>query len=183
MFQPPHPFHLRPLTVADLPTVLAIEQHSFPTPTKEATYRYELLENQLAQYRGLVMYSGSERERLVGYAGTWLLVDEVHISIIAVDPALRRQGLGELLLLDLLYMAVTQEAALVTLEVREGNLAAQQLYSKYGFAVVGRRRGYYRDTGEDAVLMTVELRDNPAYQAFLDAQRGRLLARLPTAPE
>ena len=114
----------------------------------------------------------------MGYAGYWLIADEVHISTIAVDPQRRGSGLGELLLLNLLYLAFEHDAALVTLEVRENNYSAQALYHKYRFEIVGRRRGYYRDTGEDAILMTVMLKSNTAYRQFLDQKREKLFTQL-----
>ena len=167
----PHsPFHLRPLQLSDIPTYLAIDKATFPTPTKEKAIHYELNQNKLAHYQALTFVSGVGTEQLIGYAGTWLLGDEVHIITIAVDPKWQRRGLGELLLLDLLANALSQNALLVTLEVRENNLAAQVLYKKYQFEIVGERKRYYRDTGENALLMTVMLQGNSAYSAFLTQQ-------------
>jgi ribosomal-protein-alanine N-acetyltransferase len=183
MLQPPLPYSLRPLTVADLPAVSVIEQASFPTPTKESAYHYELTQNQLAHYQALLIQSETGPEQLAGYAGYWVLADEIHVSIIAVPPHLRRRSLGELLFLNLLYLAYDEQAVLVTLEVRERNVTAQALYAKYRFEIVGQRPRYYRDTGEDAILMTVMLQDNPSYRPFLDEQRERLFARLRSAPD
>lgn len=183
MLQPPPPYHLRPLLLSDYPTVALIEQASFPRPMKESAYRYELTENLLAHYQALVSHPGSENERLLGYAGYWVLGDELHISTIASAPDQRGKGLGELLLLNLLYLAYVEQAGLVTLEVREHNLTAQGLYKKYLFEVVGQRPRYYRDTGENALLMTVMLQGNPDFSAFLDEQREMLFARLSSAPD
>jgi ribosomal-protein-alanine N-acetyltransferase len=182
MIQPPAPYRLRPLLVGDLTAVSVIEQDSFPTPTKKSAYEYELTQNQVAHYQALLMEPGSGPAQLVGYAGYWVLADEIHVSIIAVAPDLRGKGLGELLFLNMLYLSYEEQAALVTLEVRERNVSAQSLYSKYLFEVVGRRRRYYRDTGEDAILMTVMLHDSPIYPAFLDERRAALFQRLSTAP-
>lgn len=174
MLQPPSPFALRPLQLADIDAMLPIEQHSFPTPVKASTYVYELTENRLAHYQAL-----TAGDRLIGYAGYWLIADEAHVSIIAVDPGWRGRGLGELLLLNVIAQARAAGAALVTLEVRENNITAQQLYAKCRFEVVGRRRRYYRDTGEDAILMTLPLDDNTAVvDALLFDGREALFARL-----
>lgn len=183
MLQPPPPYYLRPLLVEDYTAVALIEQASFPRPMKETAFRYELTENLIARYQALVSRPGSGPERLLGYAGYWVLGDEIHVSIIAVAPDQRGRGLGELLFLNILYLAYTERAALVTLEVRETNLVAQTLYEKYLFDVVGQRPRYYRDTGEDALLMTVMLHNKPEYRAFLDRQRDALFADLAGAPD
>lgn len=181
MLQPPPPFVLRPLQPADIPAVLAIEKISFPSSRSEALYIYELTQNQLAHYQALSQLESSGEETLLGYAGYWTLSDEIHISTIAVDPALRRQGLGQLLLLNILFFSYDHEASLVTLEVRETNLGAQELYKKYRFSNVGLRKGYYRDTGEDAVLMTVMLDQPPDYKAFLKQRRDTIFHQLAPA--
>ena len=167
MIQPPPPFLLRTLKLSDIPAVLAIEQQSLPTPRTEHLYRYELGQNDLAHYSGLLRREAPRVEKLLGYAGYWIIADEAHLSMIAVDPAWRRCGLGEFLLLDVLFEALARPCSLVTLEVRRSNEAAQALYKKYRFDEVGHRRNYYRDTGEDALLMTVTLGAQPDYETFL----------------
>jgi ribosomal-protein-alanine N-acetyltransferase len=182
MLQPPDPFRLRPLSLSDLPALSSIEQKSFPTPTKEKVYRYELTENKLAHYQALTLQHENQVERLVGFAGFWIIADELHISTIAVDPPQRGLGLGELLLLNILTLAYEHAAALVTLEVRESNQIAQALYQKYAFEFVGRRLRYYRDTGEDALLMTVNLKSNQQYPYFLQGKEKSLYSRLISTP-
>jgi ribosomal-protein-alanine N-acetyltransferase len=182
MLQPPDPFRLRPLSLSDLPALSSIEQKSFPTPTKEKVYRYELTENKLAHYQALTLQHENQVERLVGFAGFWIIADELHISTIAVDPPQRGLGLGELLLLNILTLAYEHAAALVTLEVRESNQIAQALYQKYAFEFVGRRLRYYRDTGEDALLMTVNLKSNQQYPNFLQGKEKSLYSRLISTP-
>lgn len=95
-------------------------------------------------------------ERIVGYYGIWHMVDEVHVITIAVEQTLRRQGLGEYLLLSIIERALALKAGLVTLEVRISNGPAQALYIKYGFNQTGMRKGYYADNGEDALIMTTD---------------------------
>ena len=178
MLQLPPPFSLRSLRPSDIPNVLAIENLSFPTPRKEAIYIYELTQNRLAHYQALVRFEASGEETLLGYAGYWTLSDEIHISTIAVDPALRGRGFGQLLLLHILFLSYARKASLATLEVRERNHGAQELYRKYRFSEVGLRKGYYRDTGEDAILMTVMLEGAPDYKIFLEQKRDALFRQL-----
>ena len=104
---------------------------------------------------------------IVGFAGMWFMVDEAHLSNIAVRTAYRRRGVGESLLIAVIEQAVAENARFVTLEVRASNIEATSLYRKYGFAEVGVRRGYYTDNGEDAILLTVDAIGSPAYQDFL----------------
>lgn len=144
---------IRPMEAEDLPAVLRIDRLSFPTPWPERTYRYELGENPSAHlYVSEVVEDGLRR--VVGYLGYWLIVDEMHISTLAVDPVYRRRGIAENLLRAALDRAADDGAELATLEVRLSNHAALELYRKHGFEVVGRRPRYYRDNGEDALLMT-----------------------------
>ena len=98
----------------------------------------------------------SERQYIFGFAGFWIMTGEAHITNIAVREQDRRQGIGELLLISLIDLAIDLGARLITLEVRTSNIAAQSLYSKYGFTQVGLRRGYYTDNREDGVLMSIE---------------------------
>ena len=172
------------MQLTDMADALAIDVLSFPTLMKEGLLRYELVENELAHYQVLSQYltaesaEGTEGERIVGFAGYWLMGDEVHISTIAVHPEQRGKHLGELLLLNMLFLVYEHPACLVTLEVRRSNIAAQQLYAKYGFAVVGERPRYYKDTGEDAILMTMTPL-NGRYHQFLTAQKNTLLRLRP----
>jgi len=96
------------------------------------------------------------RDYIYGFTGLWLMAGEAHITNIAVREKYRRQGIGELLLISLIDLAIELGATLVTLEVRASNTDAQRLYAKYGFIEVGLRRGYYTDNREDGVLMTIE---------------------------
>ena len=145
---------IRPMVMDDLPAVLTIDRLSFPTPWSERSYRFELERNPTS--RLFVAESiGHEEPAIVGFVGYWLIVDEVHISTIAVHPDFRRMGIGEKMLINALEQAIRSGAALATLEVRVTNQAAVDLYHKYGFQIVGRRSRYYRDNNEDALLMTL----------------------------
>ena len=145
---------IRPMVMDDLPAVLTIDRLSFPTPWSERSYRFELERNPTS--RLFVAESiGHEEPAIVGFVGYWLIVDEVHISTIAVHPDFRRMGIGEKMLINALEQAIRSGAALATLEVRVTNQAAVDLYHKYGFQIVGRRSRYYRYNNEDALLMTL----------------------------
>lgn len=109
----------------------------------------------------------STNHNILGYAAMWLMVDEAHLTSIAVKGTYRRRGIGETLLNSIIDLALKLNAQIVTLEVRESNVAAQGLYRKYGFARMGIRRGYYSDDGEDAIIMTAEDIFSPSYQDML----------------
>jgi ribosomal-protein-alanine N-acetyltransferase len=105
-------------------------------------------------------------ERVVAYAGLWLMVDEAHVTTFAVLPAYRRRGIAGQLLSHLIELAADLGATVVTLEVRISNLAARQLYERFGFRPVGVRPRYYTDNGEDALIMTTEPLDGPDVRAL-----------------
>jgi [ribosomal protein S18]-alanine N-acetyltransferase len=146
-----------PMTVEDLAQVNALEMQAFSAPRSAAFYRQEVTQNQYATYR--VLRSVPWQTPMAGavviaYGGYWLLGEEAHIVSIAVDPQWRRRGLAEWLMLELVVTAQQQGAVLVTLEMRTSNLAANALYHKLGFQEVGRRKRYYRDNNEDAILLS-----------------------------
>jgi len=146
-------FLVRPMQSEDIPAVMAIDRESFPNPWPENTYWYELRENRTAH---LLVIQTRESGEVVGVAGYWLVIDEAHISTFAVHPDWRRGGVGAVLLDGTLRQAADLGARSAMLEVRAGNPSAQALYRKFGFQIVGRRKGYYKDNGEDALLMTVD---------------------------
>ncbi len=176
----PFPYRLRPMTLADIPAVMSIDRESFPTAAPEQLFINELTDNALAHYQVLARDS-ADGERIVGFAGFWLMAGEIHVSTIAVTPEERGHGRGEWLLLNLLLLACALEPLLMTLEVRRGNTVAQALYAKYRFEEVGVRRRYYRDTGEDALLLTVDLSAQPDYCAWLREKAARLRIDGPAA--
>jgi ribosomal-protein-alanine N-acetyltransferase len=144
---------VRAMGLDDLTHVLEIDRLSFPVPWPERSYRYELTENPASNL--LVAESNGPVHRVVGFIGCWLIADEVHISTLAVHPSFRGQGIGRILLEETLDQSARRGAEVASLEVRVTNDSAINLYRKLGFEVVGRRPGYYRDNGEDALLMTV----------------------------
>jgi [ribosomal protein S18]-alanine N-acetyltransferase len=149
-------YRTREMQPEDIPAVMEIDRVSFPNPWPENVYRYELRENHAAH---LLVLAHRDSDVLVGFVGYWLVVDEAHISTFAVSPEFRKRGLGGVMLAGMLRDAVGRGAVSALLEVRAGNRDAQALYARFAFQVVGRRRGYYRDNGEDALLMTAQLTD------------------------
>ncbi len=116
--------------------------------------------------------------RVVGYAGLWLMVDEAHVTSIAVSPLFRGFGVGELLLLALVDVSREIGAQYMTLEVRVSNTLAQRLYRKYGFKETGVRRRYYSDNNEDALIMWSDPLESPGFLHMVEDQRRTLMERL-----
>ena len=188
------PYRVEPMQWGDVPQVMTIERQSFTLPWSDYTYRHEILENRNAHYfvarraDGRVigqpatwwsrLFKRETKAPVVGYGGFWIVIDEAHISTIASDVNWRGHGIGELMLLAMIERSSELGAHEVTLEVRVSNRVAQNLYRKYGFEVVGRRPGYYRDNNEDADLMTVSGVYIAEYQAKLKALREALEDRL-----
>lgn len=140
-----------PMRVEDLDAILVIERASFPTPWSRRAFLSELTENAYARY-----YVAKVGGRVIGYAGTWAVLDEVHITNVAVHPSWRHQGIGRQLMEAIVTRADENRCRRVTLEVRRSNLVAQRLYESFGFVRRGVREGYYTDTHEDAFVMVRE---------------------------
>lgn len=143
---------LGPLTLAYLDEMVEIENLSFTSPWSKEAYRKELTENDLAIYVG--MFYGSH---LIGYAGMWKVLDEGHISNIAIHPNFRGRHFGELLLEYLKQQAILNRIERMTLEVRRSNISAQRLYQRFGFTFAGVRPHYYNDNNEDAFIYWLEI--------------------------
>ena len=144
----------RILTIDDLDDIVMIDQASFTNPWSREAFINELTMNPYALYIGLEVDG-----ELVGYGGVWIIVDEAHITNIAVHPGYRGQKLGEKLLMKLMETILVKGARKATLEVRVSNIIAQNLYRKFGFVPGGIRKGYYSDNHEDALVMWVNLYD------------------------
>lgn len=174
---PKTPYWLRSMQMVDLSAVQTIDRLSFPTPARAGLFEHELAQNNIAHYQVLGLGEDGRSPQIIGFSGFWLIADEIHISTIATHPQWRGHGLGELLLLYLLFQAYDHPANMATLEVRQSNRVAQALYRKYQFEEVGTRPRYYRDTGEDALLMTMASL-NARYHQFLKEQQATLYQRL-----
>ena len=142
---------IRPMTAGDLDAVTEIEAATFARPWSRESFQQELERNVAARY--LV----AEKEgSVIGYAGAWIILDESHITNIAVTEAERGKGIGRNLTGQLLQYLSNLGAAYATLEVRESNIRAQNLYRSLGFIQVGKRKKYYEDNQEDALLMVCD---------------------------
>ena len=143
---------VRALRWEDLETIWKIEQISFAKPWSLASFQTELKDNEYARYFCLELGG-----RVVGYMGLWFILDEGHITNIAIEPKYQGLGWGSYLLRSVMAEMRRQGMERMTLEVRISNGPAQALYQRFGFTVAGVRRKYYEDNGEDALIMWAEL--------------------------
>ena len=143
--------YIRKMTIDDIPTVVELDKISFSLPWPERSFRFELTDNPASR-----CWVVEVDARVVGMLVAWLFVDEAHIATIATHPDYRRQGIARRLLAHTLQSAMREGAQSSFLEVRESNSSAQAMYRKFGYVEVGRRKRYYKDNDEDAILMTLE---------------------------
>lgn len=139
---------IRRMTVRDLDEVMAIETQVFSLPWSKQSYMGEL-KNQFATY----LVCDKEAE-VAGYVGIWVVFEEAHITNVAVAPKWQGQGLGRVLMEEAEKVARSKNALRILLEVRPSNHAALSLYKSLGYMETGRRKEYYSDNGEDAIVMT-----------------------------
>ena len=137
--------------MSDLDEIAKIEKEAFPKAWSHKTFIKEL-ENNFAHY--LV---GLLADEIVVYIGGWFLDDRVHITTLATKVEYRQEGLAKEILAEFLARAKEENKSKVSLEVRVSNKKAQQLYLKEGFFKIAKKRGYYKDNGEDAILMWKQL--------------------------
>ncbi len=143
---------IRGMKIGDLKRVMEIERSSFPSPWSRRAYYNELTANPYAYY-----YVALKKEQIVSYLGSWLMLTDAHITTLAVDSSFRRKGLARIFLtvyLERVYLAGVKR---ITLEVRDSNRVAINLYSSMGFVHIGVRSNYYRDNKEDALLFGLEI--------------------------
>ncbi len=189
-------YYVRLMRKEDIPHVNEIDHEAFANWWPLTNYEHEL-ENNLAHYivacddtersnetlsseKGLGRLTSrvkqlfnhnheeaSPPERVLGFAGFWIMAEEAHIISIAVMEAYRHQGIGELMLVHAIELAMEMGARFVTLEVRLSNTTAQNLYRKYGFSQMGIRKGYYTDNREDAVIMSTGSIASVPYQSLM----------------
>ena len=154
---------IRSMQMNDFSQVHIVDQLSFNNPWPESAYRFEILENQNSY-----VWLGEINQQISALIVCWLILDEIHIASLAVHPDYRNQGVGKKIVLYALQNLIPKGALSATLEVRAGNIAAQNLYRHFGFRKVGHRKRYYKDSGEDAILMTAEP-FGPDYLDWLNA--------------
>ena len=157
------------MRIEDIDAVQEVERASFPIPWPANAFRHELTQNKNAHY-----IVAKEGERIVGYAGLWLSLDEAHITTFAVLPDQRRRKIGERMLVAIFDKAAKLGAEWLTLEVRASNMPAQRLYEKYGFRPAGVRRRYYSDNNEDAIIMRTERLRDRAVRERVESLRAAL---------
>ena len=150
------PWQIRRMETADLDLLAALEKRCFSIP-----WSRDMIADELSNDRALYLVAELEG-KLLGYAGSWVIFDEGHITNVAVDPQARKQGVGRHLLGALLEGLAGAGVTAATLEVRRGNTAAISLYKSYGFTVEGVRRGYYQDNNEDALVMWKRFKETDA---------------------
>ena len=143
-------FSIRKMVEADIPAAVALDQMSFSLPWPERSFRFEVTDNPASR-----CWVAEIDGQIVGMIVAWLFVDEAHIATIATHPDFRRQGIAQKLLTHTLRYTYDEGAVTSFLEVRESNLAAQEMYRKFGYEKTGRRKRYYKDNDEDAILMTL----------------------------
>lgn len=148
----PATVRFREMILGDIPRICEIERECFPVPWTAGAFRNELLHNQFAHYVVMLW-----RDEVIGYGGMWTIMDEAHVTNIALIGRYRGRKLGDRLLRELLVRAAARGMKRITLEVRVSNTIAQRLYRKYGFRAEGVRPGYYTDNGEDALIMWADL--------------------------
>ncbi len=142
---------IRKMTLQDLAQVVAIDQVSFSLPWPARSFQFELTDNEASRC-WVADLDGGIVAMLVG----WFIVDELHVATIATHPEFRGRGIGREILLCALRAAKEEGAVKSFLEVRESNEVAQKMYHNFGFVEDGRRKGYYKDNGEDAILMSLD---------------------------
>jgi ribosomal-protein-alanine N-acetyltransferase len=176
---------------ADVPAVQIIERDIFSTPWPRNAYYRELASRNSAHYivlrkqggprgEGLRPALGSggsppeADEEIVGYAGMWRMYDEAHVTTIGVRQDMQHSGYGRVLFAALIQAAYDMGAKWVTLEVRTSNENAMKMYEAFAFKVIGRRKGYYTDNGEDAIVMWSDSIYSPRFRRAFEENLGRI---------
>ena len=182
---------LEPMREADVPAVQEIERAIFSTPWPRNAYYRELASRNTAHYivlrrrwegpidgpRPPGVRPGDDDE-IVGYGGMWRMYDEAHVTTIGVRKDVQGHGYGRVLFAGLVQAAYELGAKWVTLEVRVSNVSAQRMYEGFGFKVIGRRRGYYTDNGEDAIVMWSDSIYSPRFRRAFEENLHRIEAEV-----
>jgi [ribosomal protein S18]-alanine N-acetyltransferase len=164
---------LEPMREADVPTVQEIERRIFSTPWPRNAYYRELSSRNSAYY--VVLHREADRGvETVGYGGMWRMYDEAHVTTIGVRHDLQHQGYGRIIFAGLVQAAYDMGAKWVTLEVRASNGNAMRMYESFGFKVIGRRKGYYTDNGEDAIVMWSDSIYSPRFRKAFELNLERI---------
>lgn len=154
-----------PMAATHVPQVAALEKQCFGAHWTPTNF-YKELDNERCHY-----YVTLDADRVLGYLGYWQILEEAHITAVGVEPDYRQQKLAQRMLCYMLDRCTESEIQWITLEVKASNIAAQKLYEKFNFAVMGRRKNYYQAEKEDALIMWTEKITDPQYQAVLAQQK------------
>jgi len=160
---------IAPFRRRHLRSVVRIEEEAYPRPWSATLFLSELAQRSSRRYT-----VGSIGPIVVGYAGLMIVGDEGHVTTLTVDPGWHHRGIGTVLLADMARAAPGLGVRHLTLEVRVGNVAAQELYKRFGFGPVGVRKNYYAETGEDAIIMWARDIDGADYAGRLDSLEAHL---------
>jgi [ribosomal protein S18]-alanine N-acetyltransferase len=171
---------------ADISTVQEIEREIFATPWPRNAYYRELASRSSAHYVILRQEGNVEKPEnlkgseldpsIIGYGGMWRMYDEAHVTTIGVRRDMQHRGYGRALFAGLVQAAYDMGAKWVTLEVRTTNENAMRMYEAFGFKVIGRRKGYYTDNGEDAIVMWSDSIHSPRFRRAYEANLERIEA-------
>ena len=176
-----HFIEIKHLAPEHLPDAVELDRLCFGGLWAIEGYRWEL-DNPNSDLLGLWIWEGAGTHRppplLIGMGCLWAILEEAHIIMLAIHPQFQRQGLGQALLWALLKSACDRQLERSTLEVRDSNLAAVSLYKKFGFKEAGRRKRYYEDTGEDALVMWRSGLEKPEFQQYLAVEKVQMCDRL-----
>lgn len=171
------PLELKPITIEQLPAVVELDQLCFNGLWTQEAYQREI-ESPNSDLLGLSIPEADKNLPILGVGCLWAIVDEAHITMVAVHPHYRGQGFGRALLFGLLKSARARGMQRATLEVRESNQAALSLYQKFGFQTAGRRRRYYQDNNEDALILWRSGLGHPQFEETLASWYGEISSRL-----
>jgi ribosomal-protein-alanine N-acetyltransferase len=144
--------YITDMKVEDIDDVVQIESEAYGEHHWAKSSFYDEMNNNLAKY----YCAKNSDNKTIAYAGTWNIIDEGHITTIAVKPEYKRKHIGEALIVKILENCYASKIKYLTLEVRESNIPAIKLYEKYGFKSLGTRKGYYQDNNENALIMWTE---------------------------
>lgn len=143
---------IKPMEKSDIEKIISIEEQAYGNHHWSEESFLSELSNDLAKYFSVF----NEENELIAYCGCWQILEEAHITNIAVSPKYQRHHIGEALLITMINHCYANMVKFITLEVRIGNKPAIALYEKYGFKSLGTRKGYYQDNNEDALIMWTE---------------------------
>lgn len=159
-------FYIRLMMLADLDRILELEQQCFSSPWSRQTFESELHGDGPPGLHIVGIY----HDEIIGYSNTWFVIDEAHITNVAVAPEYQGRGVGETLLRYIIGTAVAHDLVCIHLEVRISNVPAIRLYEKLGFKAIGVRKRYYEDNHEDALMMRLDLNHSQAHSSWLGTE-------------